>query len=176
MALADSRIELLHVAELQCRCDTCHRLLIHQLLERKILFAHSSSDGVLALFNGFFAALFGEPLADFAPGALAGDKVHPVLTRCCVGALGREDFHGVTTGERSIEWHQTLVDFGTHGAVPDLGVDGIGEVDRGRSGGQPNDFALRGKDVNLFRADFVAQGLQELRGIRGLCLPVRQVG
>ena len=134
VTLPHGRVELLHVTELQCRCNTRHRLLIHQLLEGKILFAHGSSNGVLALFNGFLAALFGEPLANLAPGALAGDEVHPVLTGCGVGTLRGKDLHGVATGEWRIQWHQTLIDFGAHGAVADLGVDGVGEVHWGRSG------------------------------------------
>ena len=56
-----------------------------------------------------------------------------------------------------------------------LGVDRVGKVHGRGSRGQANDFPLGGKHVDLFGADFIAQGLQELCRIRGLGLPVRKV-
>ena len=77
--------------------------------------------------------------------------------------------------ERALERHQAAVDLRTHGAVADLGVHRVGEVDRGRAGGQADDLALRGEDVDLLRADLEAQVVEELPRVGGLGLPVADV-
>src|ERR1700712_4598080 len=59
--------------------------------------------------------------------------------------------------------------------MADLGVHGIGEVDRGSAGGKADDFALRREDVDLFRADLEAQVVEELARVRSLRLPVADV-
>ena len=59
--------------------------------------------------------------------------------------------------------------------MADLGVHGVGEVDRGRAGGQADDAALRREDVDLFRADLEPQRVEELPRVGRLGLPVGDV-
>ena len=49
--------------------------------------------------------------------------------------------------------------------MADVGVHGIGEVDRRRAGGQCLDLALRGEDVHLLVEEIGAERLHELAGI-----------
>ncbi len=60
--------------------------------------------------------------------------------------------------------------------MADLGVHRVGEVDRGRPGGQADHLALRREDVDLLGADLEAEVVEELPGIGGLGLPVGDVG
>ena len=51
--------------------------------------------------------------------------------------------------QRRVERHQPAVDPRADAAVPDLGVDRVGEVDRRRAGRQRDDLALRREDEDL---------------------------
>ena len=48
--------------------------------------------------------------------------------------------------------------FGANAAVPDFGVDGIGEVDRRGIAGQNHDLTLGGEGVNLLRVEIDLEG------------------
>ena len=66
-----------------------------------------------------------------------------------VGGLGGEDLHRVGRVEPGVERHQPPVDLGPDAPVADLGVDGVGEVHRRGVGGEGDDLALGGEDVDL---------------------------
>ncbi len=71
-----------------------------------------------------------------------------------------------------VERDQAPVDPGADAGVADLGVDGVGEVDRRGVDRQRDDLALRGEDEDLVLLEVDLQPLHELVGVAGLGLPV----
>ena len=59
--------------------------------------------------------------------------------------------------------------------MPDLSMHRIGEVHRGRTGGQVNHVTLGGKGKNLLGRKVIAQGIQELVGVCSFLLPIQQL-
>ncbi len=106
-----------------------------------------------------------------------GDFTKPSQSRLGAGVrrLGGEHLDDVAVVERGLQRHQPAVDPGADGAVADLGVDRVGEVDRRRAGRQRDHVAARGEDVDLGGVDLEAQRLQELPRVLGLLLPVEQL-
>ena len=59
--------------------------------------------------------------------------------------------------------------------VAHVGVDGVGEVDRGGVLGQHDDFALGGEGVDLLRVQVDLEGRHELVGVGHFALPLHQL-
>ena len=144
-------------------------------LDRQVLLAHRARDGVLALLDRLVAALLGEPGADLVAGARRLDEAQPVAGRARAGRLGGEDLHQVAVVEGGLQRHEPPVDPGAYGAVADLGVHRVREVDRGGAGRQRYHVALGREDEDLVARQVEAQRLQELAGVLGLLLPVEQL-
>ncbi len=68
--------------------------------------------------------------------------------------------------------HHLAVDLRADAAVPDVGVDLVGEIQRGRSGGEVLDIALRREDVDLILGEVDLQRVHELLGVLRVLLPV----
>ena len=92
-----------------------------------------------------------------------------------VGGLRGEDLDDVGVVERRLQRDQAAVDPGADGAVADLGVHGVGEVDRRRPDRQRDHVAARGEHEDLGAVDLEAQRLQELARVLDLALPVEQL-
>src|SRR5690606_20120442 len=97
--------------------------------------AHGADDGLLALLDGLVAALLGEPGADLVAGARRLHEAEPVAGGARAGRLGGEDLHQVAVVEGGFERYETAVDPRPYGAVADLGVDRVREVDGGGARG-----------------------------------------
>ena len=149
--------------------------MAHEPLEREVLLAQRLGDRVLAGLDGLLAALLGEPLLDLVAGAGALDELEPVARRPGAVGLGRQHLDDVAVLERRLERHEAAVDARADAVVPDLGVDGIREVDGRAAHGQRDDRALRGEDVDLAAAHLEAQRVEELARVLGLALPVEQL-
>ena len=67
--------------------------------------------------------------------------------------LGREDLDEVAASAAVMQRHDAAVDLRAHRAVADVGVHRVGEVDRGRAGGERLELALRREDVHLVRGE-----------------------
>ena len=65
--------------------------------------------------------------------------------------------------------------FAPDAAVADVGVDGVGEVERRRAGGQALHLALGREHVHLVREEVDAQRVHELLGIARIALPVGEL-
>ena len=102
-------------------------------------------------------------------------KRQPVARRAGGVGLGGEHLDDVAVVEPALERHEAAVDPGADAVVADLGVHGVGEVDRGGPGRQPDELALGGEDVDLAGVDLEAQRLEELARVGGLLLPVEQL-
>ena len=52
--------------------------------------------------------------------------------------------------------------------VADIGVNVVGEIDRGRAAGQLSDCAPRGEDVHHIGEEVDFDAIEKLRGVSGL--------
>ena len=175
VALADGGVEGRDVGDPEAGGDLGERVVGEQPLDRQALLAHELGDLVLAPLDRLLAALLGEPLPDLGARPRRPHEAEPVARRAGVGVLGREHLDDVAVVERGLQRHQPAVHPGADGVVADLGVDGVGEVDRGGTGGQRDHVAARREDVDLGAVDLEAQRLQELAGVVDLALPVEQL-
>ena len=113
-----------------------------------------------------------EPLLDLVAGTRGLHHREPV-PRGPPLALGGQHLDDVSGAQLVVQGHDLAVDAGADAAVPDVGVDLVGEVQRGGSRGQRFDLALGGEDIDLVLEEHVdLQALHELLGIRQLALPV----
>ena len=149
--------------------------MAHEALQGKVLLAQGAGDGALALLDGLLTTLLGEPRTYLVAGPGGGDEGEPVARGPGVDGLGGEDLHRVTVLQTRVQGHQSAVDACAHGAVANLGVDGVGEVHRGGSRRQCEDITPGGEDVDLVPGHLVAQGVEELGGVLGLLLPVDEL-
>ena len=136
--------------------------------------AQLAVEDLLALRDVLVALLPLEPGADLLAGLVGAHDVQPVARRPVRG-LGGDDLDDVAVAQPVVERHQSVVDLGADGAVPDIGMDPVGEVERGRAGGQVLDVALGGEDEDLVLEDVELQPLHELGGVHHLALPVDQL-
>jgi hypothetical protein len=74
-----------------------------------------------------------------------------------------------------VQRHDLAVDARADAAVADLRVDLVGEVQRGRAGGQRLDLALGREDEDLLVEEVDLQRLHELLGVLEVLLPVEHV-
>ena len=63
--------------------------------------------------------------------------------------------------QRRVQRHQAAVDLGAHAVVTNLGVHGVGKVNRRRAFDQGDHPTLGRKDVDLVLAEVQLQGLEE---------------
>ena len=99
-------------------------------LQRKTLLAHRPRDRVLAVLDGLFATFLGEPRPDLVASTSALDEAQPVAAWPGALSLRGEHLDDVTVVELALEGDELAVDPGPDTSVADLGVDGVGEVDR----------------------------------------------
>src|SRR2546423_9772264 len=76
-----------------------------------------------------------EPGADLLSRAGRPDHREPVARRAARG-LARDDLDDVPRSEAMIERHDAPIDLRADRAMTDVGVDPVGEVDRGEPGRQ----------------------------------------
>jgi hypothetical protein len=75
-------------------------------------------------------------------------RAREVLTTVSQSRLGgvsglRDDFHDIAVFQFGLEWNHPAVDFCSDTGVSDLGVNGVGKIDRRRIARERDDFALR---------------------------------
>ena len=103
------------------------------------------------------------------------DEVQPVPVRARLLGLGGEDLHRVAVVEGRLQRDEAAVDPGADGAVADVGVDRVGEVDRGGAVREGDDLAARREDEDLGAGQVVAERVEELGRVLGLALPVDEL-
>src|SRR5688572_4506908 len=109
------------------------------------------------------------------PRARAGGdaEVEPVLRRL----LGRRghDLDDVAALQLVADRHDLPVGAGADTVRADLGVDGVGEVDRGRAAREHVNVTLRGEDVDLVREQVDLHALDELDRVLQVALELGQL-
>ena len=122
---------------------------------------------------GVLPRLLLEPLADLVarPGGL--HQRQPVAGGAAL-ALGGEDLHDVARAQLVVQRDDLAVDLGADAAVADVGVDLVGEVQRGRARRQRLDLPLGREHEDLVLEEVDLQRLHELLGIGEVLLPVQK--
>ncbi len=172
VTFADGRVQGVEVGVVHRLGELGQHRRAVELLDRQAFLAQSLGQLVAAVLDGVLAALPAEPLADLVAGPGGDDDLQPVPARTGRRDLGGEDLDAVARAELGVERHQAPVDPGPDAAVADLGVDGVGEVDRRGTDRQGDDVALGGEDEDLVLLEVELQRLEELGGVGGLLLPV----
>ena len=174
-ALADRRIQIRDVVAVQVLGDALESVVAHEALNGLVLAPDRLGELVLARLDGLFAPRMLEPRLDLRTGARGGHEVQPPRGRPGLGILRRDDLDRVTGLQAVVEGDEPVVDAGADGAMPDFGVDGVGEVHGSRSHGQLENLALGCEDVDLVARELVAEGVEELGRVGGVPLPVDEL-
>ena len=174
-AVADSRVESGNIVKVLPRGDGFERFAAHEPFGRQVVSAHGPGQLFAAGFNCLFPPFLGEPLADLVACTRRSDKGQPVAAGACVFVLRGEDLNNVAVLQRGVQRQKSSVDAGADCLVPHLGVNGVGEVNRRRTGRQRNDVALRCEGVDVLRTDLVAQAVEKFIRVLDVLLPVHQL-
>ena len=86
-----------------------------------------------------------------------------------------DNLDDVTRFQPILERHESVVDLCADAAMPDIGVDQIGEVEWRRAGGQLLHIALRSEHVDLILEDIESDPLKEFRCVRHVTLPLQEL-
>ena len=87
-----------------------------------------------------------------------------------MGGFAREDLDHVAVFELVVERDDAPVDLGADHGVADGGVDGVGEVDGRRAGGEVRHVAARGEDEHLVGEHIDLEGVDKFLGVRILLI------
>src|SRR6266702_512297 len=172
---ADSGVEGVQRGEAHLGGQRRQGAALGEPLQRQAGFAHGADQRLLAGLDGVLAPLLGEPLADLVARPRCLDDRQPVPRRPGVWRLGGEDLHRLAVLERVLQRHEPLVDPRAHAAVADLGVHGVGAVDRGRARRELEDVALGREDEHLVDVEVGLEVVDEVLGVRQLPLPVDEL-
>ena len=89
--------------------------------------------------------------------------------------MERDDFDQVAVVEQGAQRHEAAVDLGADGLVAEVGVDRVGEVDRGRALGQLDQLALGGEGEDAVLVHRHPRMLEQLLGAVGMVDDLDQV-
>src|SRR5271163_421184 len=113
------------------------------------------------------------PLADLAARARSLDEREPVARRPV--SLLRDDINDVAIGDHVAQRNHLSVHLRAGALMPDLGVNGVGKINR-RGAARQDDYTSLGREgVNLFGIQVHAQSGEEFAGLLHLLHPLDQV-
>ena len=148
----------------------------HHPLEGQALLAQQPADLLLAVLDRLLAALLGEPVADLAARPR---RLHErAASRGTDPRSGDLEVNTSTTSPCSSSdssGTRRPLTLRADGVVTDLGVDRVGEVDRGRADRQADHVSPRREHEDLGAVDLEAQRVEELARVLDLVLPVEQL-
>ncbi|CPO62663.1 Uncharacterised protein [Bordetella pertussis] len=129
------------------------------------LFKQSLAEG-----HGLLVLDGSQVMADFGTGAAGAHVIEPLRVR----ARGRrsDDFDRVAAAELGAQRDELAIDLGGDRLVADVGMDGVGEIDRRGAARQGNDLAARGEDIDRVGEQVDLDVFEELARIAGLALDV----
>ena len=120
---------------------------------------------------GFLLLL--DEVADLLARPRRDHEVEPVAAGRVAGL--RHDLDDVAVLQAGAERHHLAVHARADAAVADVGVNGVGEVERRRAAWERLDLAFRREDVDLLRVEVDLQVVDELLRIADLLLPLEQL-
>ncbi len=141
------------------------------LLGRQTLLAQRVLEQLASGVLGVTTVLRLEPVLDLVPRPGGLDQSQPITRRSAL-PLGGQHLADVAGTQRVGERHDLAVDLGADAAMTDVGVDLVGEVQRGGAGGERLDLALGREDEDLVLEQVDLEGLDELLGIGQVLLPL----
>ena len=149
------------------------QVLVVDLAQRNFEFAGLALQQLAADFDGAAALVFVEPVLDLVAGAGAFDEGQPVAAGLVI-FLG-DDFDDVAGAQLGAQGRHAAVDLGADAGVADLGVDGVGEIDRRAVGGDDDNLSLGREGVDLVGVEVHLQAGEELVGVGHLLLPLDEL-
>jgi len=139
------------------------------------LSANRPGEHVAAGLRRLVAPLAREPLPNLVARPRGLHELQPVALGVGVLVGGGDHLDRVAVVQRRVKRHQPTVDLRAHGLVADVGVNRVGEVDGRRSLRELEELSSRREHVHLGAGDLSAQRVEEVAGIGGLLLPVRNL-
>ncbi len=127
-------------------------------------------DQLAADFDGALALMHVEPVLDLLPRARRLGELQPVAAGIVPG-LGK-DLDDVARAQLVAQRNDAAVDLGADAGVSDLGVHGVGKIDRRGVARQHHDPALGREGVHLFRIEIDLERGQELVRVLHVALPL----
>ncbi len=173
--LADRDIQRGHVRVTHVLGQAGQHVAVHQPGQREAVPAHHPGESVPAGDDSVLPPLPGVPLTDLRTCPGRADEGQPVLTRPGRMRTRREDRYGVPVVEGGVQSGEPAIDSCAHALITDVGVDGIGEVDRGGPLRQRDHVTLGGEHEHLVGVQVKAQAVEELAGLCGFPLPVENL-
>ena len=113
---------------------------VSELSQRDFVLAGFAIKKFAADFNGALTLMLIEPVFDFVACAGALGKGEPIAAGRV--AVLSQDFDDIAVAQTRSQRHHATVHLRAGAGVPDLGVNGIGEVDGSGFFGKDNDLAL----------------------------------
>src|ERR1017187_7781496 len=149
------------------------QLRFAQVFQGNAIFARLFFDQLAADFDGAFALMHVQPVLDLLAGTRRFRQLQPIPA----GMMARRglNFHDVAGAQLVTQGRHAPVYLGAYAGVADLGVDGIGKVNRRGILRQDDDLALGGKRINLFRIEVDLQRGEELVGALHVALPLHHL-
>ncbi len=146
---------------------------LRQPLQRGIHCFQRAVEHAMAQLHGIFVFQLLELVAD-GGACLAGDhELQPLRFRR--GRARGDDFHRLARHQLGAQRHQLLVHPRGHRHVADVGMHGIGEIERGGVARQGQDLALRGEQVDLVREQVDLDVVEEFQRGPGGALRIDQL-
>src|SRR3954454_767050 len=175
VAVTHGDVQRVEVRVFEVRCDLLHRVLGRKPLERQVLFAHLPLEQIASLIQRILAPTAREPLPDLVASARGRNELEPVLAGPLSLGFRGQDLDRIAGPQFVVQRHELAVDLGADRAVPDLGVDGVREVDGRRALRQVGDVALRREHEDAAPGQVDPQALHELAGVGHVLEPLHHL-
>ena len=143
------------------------QVLVFEFVRLGNFFRQQAAQGLgqqaFAQGDGIVAAGVFHITADGAAGAAGHGKIQPCRIRLAVGRC--DDFHRVARFQFGAQRHGDVVHFRADAAVADVGMNGIGKVNRTRTARQSDDFPFRRNDIRFVGEQIDFDVFQEFKRI-----------
>src|SRR5579871_1271507 len=161
-AVADSGHEVINLA--QAIVGSCSlQVFVFDVFEGDAILASFLFNQLAADFDGALPLMNVQPMLDFVSRARRLNYAQPVAA-WRVSRLS-ENFDDVSAMQFMAQRHHASVDFGADARMTNLGMNGIGKINRRRISRQNDYFALRRKGIDLFRIKINFQRRKKFVGI-----------
>ena len=171
-AVAQENIELVRSAQVVFLGDFEHFIALFEFAQIEAVISERLLEHFAPEFHRARAFLLLDEGADFGLGARALDDLEPVFG----WRLSRrgDDLDRVSGFEPVLQRDDLAVDLRADAFVADVGVDGIGEIERRRTMGELSHFAFRSEDEYVFGKKVDLDGFEKFVRILKFFVPLEQ--